>query len=120
MAITPDTEQMLPLAQEATRLMKALAHPERLMICCQLREGELSVGEIERMLRISQPRLSRELAKLRRDGILVTRREAKVVFYSLQDDRIRRLIDTLCDMMLVKDHAGADGTLSPDTKGIAQ
>ena len=57
---------MMPQAEEATRLMKALAHPERLMICCQLREGELSVGEIETTLSIPQPRLSRELGQITR------------------------------------------------------
>jgi len=98
--MSPDTENMLPLAREATRLIKALAHPERLMICCQLREGELSVGQIETVLNIPQPRLSRELAKLRGDMILETRRESKSIFYSLKDERVREIIDTLCRVML--------------------
>lgn len=101
--MAPDTEQMLPLAEEATRLIKALAHPERLMICCQLRDGELSVGDIEQMLAIPQPRLSRELGKLRTDGILGTRRESRAVVYHLRDDRIRAIVDTLCEVMLIKD-----------------
>lgn len=86
-------------AEEATRLMKALAHPERLLICCHLREGELSVGEIERVLSIPQPRLSRELAKLRTGGILGTRRESKSIFYHLKDPRIHAIVDTLCEVM---------------------
>lgn len=98
--MSPDTENMLPLAREATRLIKALAHPERLMICCQLREGELSVGQIETVLNIPQPRLSRELAKLRGDMILETRRESKSIFYSLKDERVREIVDTLCRVML--------------------
>ena len=60
-----DMDKMQPLAGEATALLKALAHPARLMICCQLRDKELSVSEIEQTLGIQQPRLSRELAKLR-------------------------------------------------------
>ena len=80
-----ETANMLPLAEEATRLMKALAHPERLMICCQLREGELSVSEIEGMLEIPQPRLSRELAKLRADDLVGTRRQSKSIYYHLKD-----------------------------------
>lgn len=91
---------MMPKAEEATRLMKALAHPERLMICCQLREGELSVGEIEAKLNITQPRLSRELSKLRRRNILGTRRKSKSIIYHLKDDRIRAIVDTLCDVMM--------------------
>jgi DNA-binding transcriptional ArsR family regulator len=98
--MAPDTENMLPRAKEATRLIKALAHPERLMICCQLRDGELPVGEIERMLNIPQPRLSRELAKLRSDDIVGTRRESKAIIYHLKDDRIRAIVDTLCTVML--------------------
>jgi len=93
---------MMPEAEEATRLMKALAHPERLMICCQLREGELSVGEIETTLSIPQPRLSRELGKLREHGILGTRRESKSIVYHLKDDRIRAIIDTLCHVMMAE------------------
>ena len=95
-----ETANMLPLAEEATRLMKALAHPERLMICCQLREGELSVSEIEGMLEIPQPRLSRELAKLRADDLVGTRRQSKSIYYHLKDDRIRAIVDTLCAVML--------------------
>lgn len=101
--LAPETEQMLPLAEEATRLIKALAHPERLMICCQLRDGELSVGQIECILGIPQPRLSRELSKLRADEILGTRRESKAIIYHLRDNRIGAIVDTLCQVMLGKD-----------------
>ncbi|MGJ8561400.1 MAG: metalloregulator ArsR/SmtB family transcription factor [Litorimonas sp.] len=96
------TVDMMPKAEEATRLMKALAHPERLMICCQLRAGEMSVGEIEKTLLIPQPRLSRELGKLREHGILGTRRESKSVFYHLQDKRIHAIVDTLCYVMMTE------------------
>lgn len=92
----------MPKAEEATRLMKALAHPERLMICCQLRAGEMSVGEIEKTLLIPQPRLSRELGKLREHGILGTRRESKSVFYHLKDKRIHAIVDTLCHVMMTE------------------
>jgi len=88
------------MALEATRLIKALAHPERLMICCQLRDGELSVAQIEAMLGIPQPRLSRELAKLRKDDILATRRKSKSIFYNLKDKRVREIVDTLCRVMM--------------------
>lgn len=98
--MTMTSLDMMPKAEEATRLMKALAHPERLMICCQLREGELSVGEIEAKLNITQPRLSRELSKLRGHNILGTRRESKSIIYHLKDDRIRAIVDTLCDVMM--------------------
>jgi len=80
-------------------MLKALAHPARLMIVCLLCEGERSVGEIERALDIQQPRLSRELAKLRDRGFLKTRREAKQIFYSIADPRAEALIEALCKIM---------------------
>ncbi|HAY07168.1 MAG TPA: ArsR family transcriptional regulator, partial [Hyphomonas sp.] len=86
---------------EATALLKALAHPARLTICCQLRQQEMSVGDMEARLGIKQPRLSRELGKLREDGLVVTRRESKVVFYQLSDaPRLREMVDAVCAVML--------------------
>lgn len=95
-----DSCKMEPLAREATTLLKSLAHPDRLMICCQLRGGEMSVGALETQLDIPQPRLSRELAKLRDENILAARREGKIVHYSLIDDRAHALVDAICRVML--------------------
>lgn len=93
--------QMEPLADEATVLLKALAHPSRLMICCKLRHTELSVGEIEKQLQIKQPNLSRELMKLRDEGLVETRRESKVIFYRLANKpRVQGMIDGICAVML--------------------
>ncbi|UTW54643.1 metalloregulator ArsR/SmtB family transcription factor [Kordiimonas sp. SCSIO 12610] len=94
-------DQMEPLAEEATSLLKALAHPSRLMICCKLRHAELSVGDIEKQLQIKQPNLSRELMKLRDEGLVETRRESKVIFYRLADKpRVQGMIDGICAVML--------------------
>jgi DNA-binding transcriptional ArsR family regulator len=99
----PDTSSLKPLADEATSLLKALAHPLRLTICCQLRDTEMSVGDIETQLGFKQPRLSRELAKLRDEGLVETRRESKVIFYRLADHpRGRAMIDAICAVMLNK------------------
>lgn len=99
--MTPDTANLAPLAEEATALLKALAHPARLMICCQLKDREMSVGDMEEQLGIKQPRLSRELGKLREDGLVQTRRESKVVFYQLADKpRLREMVDAVCAVML--------------------
>jgi DNA-binding transcriptional ArsR family regulator len=101
--MTPDTTKMAELADEATALLKALAHPARLTICCQLKDEEMSVGDIEERLDIRQPRLSRELAKLRDEGLVETRRESKVIFYRLADSpRVRAMIDAVCAVMLGK------------------
>lgn len=99
--MTPKSRDLQPLAEEATTLLKALAHPARLMICCQLREKEMSVGDIEETLDIRQPRLSRELGKLREEGLLETRRESKVVFYKLAETgRVAAMVDAVCNVML--------------------
>lgn len=96
-----DKSIFIPMAEEATVLLKALAHPARLMICCQLRQKEMSVSEIEKTLNIRQPRLSRELGKLREEGFIEARRVSKSVFYSLsQKDHISELIDAVCDVFL--------------------
>lgn len=96
-----DAKAMEPVVDDTTSLLKALAHPARLLICCQLRQSEMSVGEIETTLDIRQPRLSRELGKLRDEGLVETRRESKVVFYRLADsERIRSMIDAICAVML--------------------
>ena len=101
--MTPQSRDLHPLAEEATGLLKAFAHPARLMICCQLRDREMSVGEIEATLGIRQPRLSRELAKLREEGFVETRRESKLIFYRLSDKpRVREMVDAICSVMLGK------------------
>ena len=88
--MTPDTSSLKPLADEATALLKALAHPVRLTICCQLREQEMSVGDIETQLGFKEPRLSRELANLRDEGLVETRRERlRVVGQRLEAARDR-------------------------------
>ncbi len=98
--MTPDVAGMRDLADEVSSLLKALAHPARLMVCCQLRDKEMSVGDIETTLQIRQPGLSRELAKLREEGILQTRRQSKVVFYHLADARVAQLVDAMCAIFL--------------------
>lgn len=96
-----DPARMAPLAEEATVLLKALAHPARLMICCTLRGNELSVSELEEAVGVRQPRLSRELAKLRDAGLVETRREAKSIFYRLPDgSRPAAMLDAICAAML--------------------
>ncbi|HAW54518.1 MULTISPECIES: ArsR/SmtB family transcription factor [unclassified Hyphomonas] len=116
--MTPISKDLAPLANEATELLKALAHPERLIICCQLRDTEMSVGDIETTLGIKQPRLSRELSKLRDTGLVTTRKESKLVFYTLSDTpRVRSMIDAICAVMLGKTAINSAGsTASPKPK----
>nr|WP_294510535.1 metalloregulator ArsR/SmtB family transcription factor [uncultured Rhodopila sp.] len=79
----------------AADLFRTLAHPMRLTILCRLLDGELSVSGFENELALKQPNLSQQLAILREANLVTTRREAKSVFYSLADGRMRALVDAL-------------------------
>ena len=83
-------------AGEVSGLLKLLANPNRLLVACELMEGERSVSDIEQRTGVKQPNLSRDLARLRSDGLVSTRREAKQVFYSLADERVQLLVQALC------------------------
>ncbi len=91
-------ERMRAHAADASRLLKALAHETRLMILCLLADGELSVGELNERLALSQSALSQHLAVLRTDGLVSTRRDAQHVYYSLAGTHASRVIETLHDI----------------------
>lgn len=97
--MSPEYRQLHDVADEATSLLKALAHPARLRICSALRNREMSVSEIEQRLGLAQPRLSRELGKLRDEKLVETRRDGKAVHYTLSDERAGQLIDALCGVL---------------------
>lgn len=81
--------------KQAERLLKLLAHKERLLILCQLCERELSVSELRQNSDLSQSALSQHLAKLRALKIVQTRKEAQTVFYTLADAKVTTLIAAL-------------------------
>lgn len=82
-------------AGEAAALLKALAHEARLMVLCQLLDGEHSAGALQVASGLSQSALSQHLARLRDEGLVTTRREAQTIFYSLADPNVARVLDTL-------------------------
>jgi DNA-binding transcriptional ArsR family regulator len=90
-----DIDAMMDSAHEASEFLKALAHEGRLLILCLLIDGEKSVGEIEEILSLRQPAISQQLARLRADGLVETRREGKNVFYSLARSEVRDIVGTL-------------------------
>jgi DNA-binding transcriptional ArsR family regulator len=90
-----DPNQLQRRAQEASELLKALGNARRLMILCQLVEGEKSVGELVRRIGLSQSALSQHLARLRRDGLVSTRRSAQTIYYALAGAEARALLNAL-------------------------
>ena len=90
-----DIDAMISNAHDASGFLKALAHEARLLILCLLMEEEKSVREIEKILRLRQPAISQQLARLRVDGLVDARREGKNIFYSLARPEIHAVIGVL-------------------------
>ena len=85
-------------ASDAADLMKALGNESRLMILCVLAEGERSVSDLNTIVPLSQSALSQQLARLRQQGLVKTRRESQTIFYSLADGPADRVITLLHDI----------------------
>ncbi len=94
-AATLELNEMRAAATEACTLMKVLANPDRLLILCQLSQGEKRVGELETLLGIVQPTLSQQLTVLREQQLVSTRRDGKHIFYTLSSPRTLAVIQTL-------------------------
>jgi len=93
---------MVDNAKRASDFLKALAHESRLLILCILTEGEKSVSELEQQLRLRQPTVSQQLARLRADGLVSTRRDGKTVYYSLASEEARVVIGAIYDVFCRK------------------
>lgn len=85
-------------AGRAATLLRLLANEKRLMILCQLADGELAVGDIQSRIGLSQSALSQHLALLRAEGIVATRREGQAIFYRLDDPAAMRVVETLAEL----------------------
>lgn len=82
-------------ADQAAQLLKAMANQHRLLVLCTLMAGELSVGQLNELMPLSQSALSQHLASLRESGLVQTRRESQTIFYSLQGDEAIKVIAVL-------------------------
>lgn len=90
-------------ARDATVFLKALANENRLLVLCHLAEGEKSVTELEQLIGIRQPTLSQQLARLRSENLVTTRRVAKTVYYSLASTEVALVIQLLHKMFCEED-----------------
>lgn len=90
-----DPQEMRHGAGEASSLLRVLAHEDRLMLLCQLSQGEYCVGELEQLLDLHQPSLSQQLGVLRREQLVSTRRDGKHIFYQVDDDRVLSVLRSL-------------------------
>jgi ArsR family transcriptional regulator len=85
-------------ATAAAALLRAIAHEGRLLVLCELTNGERPAGELAECSGLSQSALSQHLAKLREQGLVATRREAQVIHYRIADQRARRVLRVLHDL----------------------
>lgn len=90
-----DPAQMRQAVSQASGLLKALSNPDRLLLLCQLTEGEHCVSELEALLDIRQPTLSQQLGVLRQEGLVETRRESKQIYYRIASARALAVLQTL-------------------------
>ena len=88
-------KELTSQSEEVADLLKAMANSHRLLILCELNNGERSVSELEAVVPLSQSALSQHLAKLRESAIVSTRREAQTIYYALSDERVHSLMKTL-------------------------
>ncbi|MDP2355011.1 MAG: metalloregulator ArsR/SmtB family transcription factor [Beijerinckiaceae bacterium] len=95
---SPRLEKLLKNAREASDFLKALAQESRLLVLCLLAEKERSVSELEAILSIRQSALSQQLARLRYDDLVTTRRDGKQIYYSIADEDVRRVISVVYDI----------------------
>ncbi len=95
--VSEELASLMRKARKASDFLKAVAHENRLVILCLLSERERSVTELEGLLALSQATVSQQLARLRHEGLVETRRDGRVVYYSLADETTRNFINAVYD-----------------------
>ena len=112
--------KLLEQARMASELLKALAHEGRLLILCLLTEGEKSVSELEEAMQMPQAAVSQQLARLRFDRLVNTRRDGRTIYYSIASAQVSSVIETLYNLFCApvreaqrKEETEASGTDVP-------
>jgi DNA-binding transcriptional ArsR family regulator len=90
-----DKEAMRDAAESACALMKVLSNPDRLLLLCELAEGERNVGELQDAVGVVQPTLSQQLAVLREEELVATRRDGKNIYYSIASPQALAVLQVL-------------------------
>ena len=104
-----NTDPIKSNLQEASSLLKAMSNEHRLLILCNLVEGERTVRELEDLVGLRQTTLSQHLARLRYEGLVSTRRAAQNIYYSISDNQGNQLLAAIHGMFCSRDN-------SPETK----
>ena len=93
-----DLQAMQAAAARACGMLKVLGNPDRLLLLCQLTQGEFCVGDLETELQIQQPTLSQQLGVLREEGLVSTRREGKQIFYKIESREATAIMQVLYEL----------------------
>lgn len=97
-----DLQEMQAAAARACSLLKTLGNADRLLLLCQLTQGEFCVSELESMLGIQQPTLSQQLSVLREEKLVNTRRDGKQIYYSLASKEAEAVMQVLYQLYCIK------------------
>jgi ArsR family transcriptional regulator, virulence genes transcriptional regulator len=93
-----DPEHMVEAADNASELLRSLGNRHRLLILCQLTEGERPVGDLAEFLKLRDSTVSQHLSLLRRDGLVSARRDGQTIWYSITSVPARRVLETLFEI----------------------
>lgn len=94
-SIAIELDDLRDAAGHACRLMKVLSNPDRLLLLCQLVQGEQRVGELEARVGVAQPTLSQQLGVLRDEGLVSTRRDGKAIYYRIDSPQAQAVMQVL-------------------------
>ena len=111
---SPQIEDMMRNARDASDFLKALSHENRLMLLCLLSEQERSVSELEAILSLRQATVSQQLARLRYDNLVATRRDGKTIYYRIANDRVRRVVALMYELFCDARAKGAENDADKD------
>jgi len=114
-----EMDRMVESATSAATFLKAISHEGRLLILCHLVSGEKSVTELEELLSARQAAVSQQLSRLRLEGLVTTRREGKAIYYSLADDRPRKVLEVVYELFCAPDDAPDEAAGDADAKDSA-
>jgi len=113
-----DMDDMRAAASQACTLLKVLGNRDRLMLLCQLAQGEYCVSELENLVGIAQPSLSQQLGVLREEQLVSTRREGKQIFYSIDSREARAVMEVLYQQFCLAGQEGGPTVVCLDGAGI--
>lgn len=108
-----ELETLEGAAERACRLLKALSNRDRLLILCYLAHRERNVSDLEGLLQLRQPTLSQQLARLRSEELVTTRRQGKAIYYSLASDEVRQMLRLMYDLYHVPAQEAAEAAPAP-------